>query len=120
MKDTFDLDILIPQKPQRRRNGTFAKGHIPHNKGKKWSEWMDGRKARRVRRGLKRTGRIDIGGWNKKPIIAMKDGKEYWFESAASAARTLNLISRNIRSVANGKRNHCGGWKFRFTNQTQH
>ena len=24
--------------------GRFLKGNTPHNKGKKWSEWMDGRK----------------------------------------------------------------------------
>ena len=81
---------------------------------------MDGRKHNKVRKNLLHNGRPDIGGWNKKHIIAMKDEKEYWFESATAAANALNLIRRNVSHVANGQRNHCGGWKFRWTTIEQH
>lgn len=117
---SYDLDCLIPAKPQRKANGMFTKGHIPHNKGKKWGEWMDGRKQRKVKKNLIHTGNPNIGGWNKKHIIASKDGKEYWFESATAAAKALNLIRRNICHVANGQRNLCGGWRFRYTENEQH
>ena len=30
-------------------NGRFLKGHVPHNKGKKWIEWMDMRKAKKIK-----------------------------------------------------------------------
>lgn len=81
---------------------------------------MDGRKQRKVRNMLIHKGRPDIGGWNKKHIIAYKEGNEYWFESASAAAKALNLIRRNISHVANGQRNRCGGWKFKWTENEQH
>ena len=55
-------------------NGRFLKGHVPHNKGKKWEEWMDMRKAKRVLRiGMKnlRKGNPDIPGWNKKKVVSV-------------------------------------------------
>ena len=121
MYDCFDLDALLPKKPQRKANGCFVKGYVPHNKGKKWSEWMpDGRKQRKVRNRLQHSGNPHLPGWNKKHIIATKDGRELWFESASAAASALNLIRRNISHVANGQRNHCGGWRFRWTQSVQH
>lgn len=33
-------------------NGRFLKGIIPHNKGKKWSDYIDGRKKRKMLKGL--------------------------------------------------------------------
>lgn len=100
-----------------RMNGQFLKGHEPFNKGKKWSDYMDMRKAKRIIRIAKQNlrGRSDIGGWNKKQIVAIKNGVFCGiFESSIHAGSVLNLISRNIRHVANGKRKHCGGYEFYF------
>lgn len=117
MNSCFDLDCLLGAKPKaQRNNGRFVKGMTPHNKGKKMSEWMpDGRHRRKIRNRLVHAGNMNLPGWNKKPIIAIKDGKEYWFESASAAAEALHLIRRNICHVANGERKHCGGWFFRYT-----
>lgn len=115
MNCNFDLDCLLGAKPKiQRNNGRFVKGMIPHNKGKKWNEWMDGRKQRKVRNCLIHTGNPTLPGWNRKAIIAIKDGKEYWFESSMMAAKKLNLCGRNIRHVAEGKRKSCGGFQFKW------
>lgn len=95
--------------------GRFLKGHIPHNKGRKWSEWMDGRKQRKVIRigskNLKRN--MNIGGWNKKAVIMLQeDGKHYYFDSSMTAGRATGIDSRNIRFCCNKKRKHAGGCRW--------
>lgn len=110
---SYDLDCLIPAKPQRKANGKFAKGHIPHNKGKKWCEWMDGRKARRVNRNLTHTGNPTLPGWNKKQVVGISiDGKACVFESSKDVERKLGIESRNVRGCCEGKRNLAGGLFF--------
>lgn len=38
---------IPPERPERNLvNGRFLKGHTPHNKGKKWADYMDMRKAK--------------------------------------------------------------------------
>ena len=95
--------------------GRFLKGHIPHNKGKGWSEWMDGRKAKKVLRiGMKNLkGRSDIGGWNKRPVVAvLEDGRYFYCESASKAAEITGLVRRNITHCCQGKRKHCGRFRW--------
>jgi len=99
------------------QNGRFLKGHVPHNRGKKWSEWLDGRKQRKIRRiGLKNLegkGRMDLGGWNARKVVALReDGKPFIFSSASEAGRITGLIGRNIIRCCQGKCKHCG--KFRW------
>lgn len=99
------------------RNGRFLKGIIPHNKGKKWSEYLDPATAERcLRAGLKNLhGRMDIGGWNKRPVMAiLDDGRYFWFESATAAAAATNLNRRNISACCAGKRNRCGRFRWFF------
>lgn len=129
MNCAFDLDCLVGYKPKKRPGNKFFKGHTPHNKGKKWSEWMSEDGKRKVLQTLDnyrpmaqkiRQERHPIGGINKKHVIASKDGRELWFESATHAARALSLIRRNISHCANGERKTCGGWRFRWTETEQH
>jgi hypothetical protein len=113
------MELYIePEIPKYNRlNGQFLKGHEPHNKGKKWSEWMDGRKAKKVLRIAKRNlkGRADFGGWNKKPIVAIKGDVFYGvFSSCIEASEKMKLQRRNISHVVNGNRKTCGGYKFFF------
>lgn len=93
-------------------NGRFLKGHIPHNKGKKWEDYMDMRKARKMKKCLelgRKQGNSMIAGYNKKAVIGIKDGKIIGvFESSVSAGDKLNLIARNIRHCCAGKRKRCG------------
>ena len=106
--------------PERRYrnaiNGQFLKGNTPHNKGKKWNEWMDMRKAKRVKRiGMRNLhGRSDIGGWNAQPVFAIdKDGNTVgWFASSRDAERKTGICARNIRAVLGGKRKHAGGYRW--------
>lgn len=117
----WDLDVMLGQKPKRTKAGKFFKGMTPHNKGKRWEEWMSEEAQKKVRANLVHCGRKTIGGENKRAVIATdKDGNEYWFESVADAARKLKLCRRNVQHVADGQRNHCGGWRFRHTDTIQH
>ena len=101
-------------------NGKFLKGHVPHNKGKKWSDYMDMRKAKRIKRIAKKNLKYNynIGGWNKKKVIGIKDGKIIGvFNSAHDAAKRLGLIRRNISHCCRGERNHCGGIRWFFESE---
>ena len=98
-------------------NGRFLKGHEPHNKGKKWDEWMDGRKQKRVRRiGLKNLKpRMDIGGWNKTCVIQMNAKGEYrLFSSQAMAGQITGIAKQNIGKVCRGERKKAGGFFWFF------
>ena len=112
----FELYVAKERAGRNAVNGRFLKGHTPHNKGKKWSEWMDGRKAKRVKRiALKNLrGRMDLGGKNAIPIYALdKDGNTLaWFASSKDAQRKTGICARNIRSVVAGKRKYAGGYKW--------
>lgn len=97
--------------------GRFRKGNVPHNKGKKWSEWMDGRKRNKVLKGLQRNGRKDIGGWSAKKIVCVKDGKVVGsFAHSNEAQEKTRIESRNIRSVCAGKRKTAGGFQWFYEN----
>lgn len=107
---------IEPERIQRNPiNGRFLKGLTPHNKGKSWNEWMDGRKAKRVKRIAMKNLKpnMNIGGWNKKAVIAEnEEGVTAWFESSIDAEKKTGICARNIRSVCNGKRKHAGGLKW--------
>lgn len=95
------------------KNGQFLKGHIPFNKGKKWSEWLDGRKAKRILKNLKHTGNPDLPGCNRKAVVAIdKEGTFCVFPSSMAASKALNVNSRNIRSVCSKRRKTAGGFLF--------
>lgn len=101
-----------------KKNGQFLKGHEPFNKGKKWEDYLPEEKIERMRKQILSMcgqGRKDIGGWNKKAVIAIKNGEFYgYFESCVSAADKLQVQRRNVSHVANGKRKRCGGYEFYF------
>ena len=110
------MELTDEGRPARNwKTGQFLKGHIPFNRGKKWSDYMDGRKAKRIKRiGMKNLkGRSDIGGWNKKPVVCvLDDGRWFVFESATKAAEQTGLIRRNITGCCQGKRKHCGKYRW--------
>ena len=113
------MELHLPSKIEitRRdpRTGRFMKGHEPWNKGKKAKEYLSQESYNRMIAGLSRQGRKDIGGQNKREIVAFKDNKFVGvFESSVAAGRKLNVCARNIRSVCHGKRKHAGGYRFFF------
>jgi hypothetical protein len=104
---------LPPEKIERNPvNGRFLKGHTPFNKGKKMSEWMDGRKIKKVMKCLElgRTGNPNIPGSNKRQVIGIRGGKIVGvYPSLDAAGRRLGLFSQNIRHCCRGRRKRCGG-----------
>ena len=51
----MSYELYIPQTYEGRNmvNGRFLKGHTPHNKGKKWSDYLTKRQQRRCAKGWK-------------------------------------------------------------------
>ena len=113
------MELYIPvERPQRNPvNGRFLKGHVPFNKGRKWSDYIDTEKAVRMLKGLEggRKGNPSMPGWNARPIVAVKDGRFMgWFRSSYDAERKTGIQGRNIRLCCNGKRRHAGGLRWFF------
>lgn len=106
---------LTPFSNRNAINGRFLKGSIPHNKGKKWKDYVDGRKKRKMLKGLelgRKQGNPKIAGANAIKIVAVKDGKFWPFNSSNHAQRVTGIQARNIRSVCAGKRKKAGGFQW--------
>ena len=95
----------IPKTDRNLKTGRFIKGMTPHNKGKKWSEWMDGRKQKRVKKqalanldkGRRTKGRL-YGGRPKRKVIAVTDEGEFFvFAHAKKAVEWSGGRPDNIR-----------------------
>ena len=95
----------IPKTDRNLKTGRFIKGMTPHNKGKKWSEWMDGRKQKRVKKqalanldkGRRTKGRL-YGGRPKRKVIAVTDEGEFFvFAHAKKAVEWSGGCPDNIR-----------------------
>jgi len=94
-------------------NGRFMKGHIPANKGRKWSEYLPKRKQNRCARGWANLDlhRCNGGGPNsgrpKKPVIALTDDGEFkYFSYTDAAARYFNGSRHNVARCC--RQNHLG------------
>ena len=107
---------LSPERKQRNAvNGQFLKGHVPHNRGKKWGEYMSRRSQERSSIGWKNvlvhTGKRSecCGRMKRKVIAVMPNGKWYSFGSIAEAANSTGSIRENIsrccRLNASGRKN---------------
>ena len=83
------------------RNGRFMKGHIPANKGKKWSDYMSRSAMKRCAKGWKNLDmhrpkeRADTAGRCRKQVVAvMDDGKWLVFPYIGAAAEWLGGCNR--------------------------
>lgn len=110
-------ELYIPiEKPNRNlENGRFLKGNVPHNKGKKWADYMDMRKARRIKRiavkNLVHKGQC--AGWNARPVVAIDNGRLAGvFPSSEEAGRKSGITARNIRHCCDKKRKRAGGYRW--------
>jgi hypothetical protein len=113
------MELYIPSEIEVKKcnpqNGRFLKGHEPWNKGKKAKDYMSAEAMERMLKGLEkgRVGNTIMCGWNKKPVVAIKEGKVVgFFESASKAGKELNIQDRNIRSVCDKRRKTAGGMQF--------
>ena len=113
--DAFEL-YLPPVKPERnRRTGRFLPGHEPHNKGKKWEEYVPKKSQRRMRKGWKNldkyrncNGRPDTAGRSRKEVVAVRNnGKYRIFDFIGAAAQWLGGSRENIgRCCRNNQERH--------------
>jgi hypothetical protein len=83
-------------------NGRFLKGHVPANKGKRWSDYMGKRAQKRAAKGWKnldlhrnKNGRPDTAVRCRKQVVAvMDDGSWLIFPYVGAAAEWLGCGSR--------------------------
>ena len=127
--ENYELNISTPPK---RINNWFPKGHIPFNKGKKWTDYLDMRKARRMKKNLeigRKSGNKNLPSANRRTVVAIKDGKLTAYRSATDAAiilkaKGIKINRRNICAVCHGKevtngkysyiRKKAGGYQWFF------
>ena len=87
-----------------RQNGRFLKGHVPANKGKKWSQFMSKRSQKRAAKGWKnlelyrnKNGRADTAGRSRKEVIAVTDeGRWLYFSYLGAAAKWIGGNRENV------------------------
>jgi hypothetical protein len=87
-----------------KQNGRFLKGHVPANKGKKWSDYMGKRAMKRAAKGWKnldlhhnKNGRADTAGRCRKQVVAvMDDGSWLLFPYIGPAAEWVGGSRENV------------------------
>lgn len=104
---------LPPERPQKdAKTGRFLPGIVPHNKGKSWGEWMDGRKHNRVRRIAMRNLQLHPHHFKKgeKPVNCRKvvgvfdDGRWVVYPDAVEASKCNGGNPANIRRTCRWNR----------------
>lgn len=117
------MELVIDRaRPQRNLvTGRFLKGHTPSNKGRKWSEWMSKKSQLHAMKGWKNLkGRRDIGGWNAKKVVMIReDGRWFVFSSASEAGRKTGIQDTNIRSYCRKKRRTAGGFRWFYESDNE-
>lgn len=85
-------------------NGQFLKGHVPFNKGKKWSEYMKKRAMKRSMKGWEnlrkyqpKTRPDNCGRCRKAVIAVMDDGRWVWLPYIGAAGEWINGCRENVR-----------------------
>jgi hypothetical protein len=87
-----------------KQTGRFLKGHVPANKGKKWSDYMGKRAQKRAAKGWKnldlhrnKNGRPDTAGRCRKQVVAvMDDGSWLVFPYLSPAAEWVGGNRENV------------------------
>ena len=84
-----------------KQTGRFLKGHVPANKGKKWSDYLGKRAMKRAMKGWKNVishrpkTRPDTAGRCRKQVVAvMDDGSWLVFPYVGAAAKWLGNGNR--------------------------
>ena len=101
----MSYELYMPQTCEGRNmvNGRFLKGHTPHNKGKKWADYLTKRQQRRCAKGWANVishrpkSRPDTAGRCRKAVIAvMDDGTWKVFPYLGMAAECVGGCRENI------------------------
>ena len=114
-----DSAYTLHLQPQVPNKGKFRSRNIPWNAGLTWNEMYDEETRERLKEHLRRISHLGSAGKghpHPKPVIQMdEDGNRlHWYASSVAAAKKLGLQDRNIRSVCEGKRPRCGGFRWKF------
>ena len=97
------------------QTGVFLKGHIPHNAGKKWDEWLSKEKQEKILEIGRKNLRVNKSLWgaNRRAVICVDEsGNHRYFESGKKAAEIMGLDANNITACCRGKRKHCGKYRW--------
>lgn len=85
------------------KTGCFAKGHVPANKGKKWSDYMGKRAQKRAAKGwanldkYRPTSRPDTAGRCRKKVVALFDNGHFKvFGFVGQAAKEFDGSRENV------------------------
>lgn len=117
------MELVIDRaRPQRNLvTGRFLPGHASFNKGKKWSEWMSKKSQLHAMKGWKNLkGRRDIGGWNARKVVMIReDGRWFVFPSASEAGRKTGIQDTNIRSCCRKGRRTAGGYRWFYESDNE-
>ena len=71
-----------------------------------------------IKNGL--TKRVDYAGRKKRPVIRISDTEEtVRFSSLAEAAKECHISRSNLCNVLKGKRNFCGGYRWKYANESE-
>lgn len=117
-------ELQIPKIKKINRNpvnGQFLKGHTPHNKGKKLSDYLTEEQVKEIMErfnSFPRKGNKKLYKYRCKPVVAIKDGKLCGvFESISEGCRRVGLASTsNICKALKGQRNYAGGYQWFYEN----
>jgi len=117
-----NYELYLEPVRDRKSNGQFVKGNIPHNKGKKWNDFVPLEKQEKCKKGLllgRILGNKNIAGWNSRKIVGIdENGRWCVFDSSRDAARKVQgcddaLIRRCCREKGI---HHHRGIKWFFEN----
>jgi hypothetical protein len=101
-------ELIFTERPplQNKVTGCYMEGHVPFNKGRRWSEYMSKRSQRRCARGWTNIDKFR----NKRAVVAITEDGVFVgrFESGMSAARASGAQPRNINSCCRKMRRHAG------------
>ena len=97
-----------------KQTGRYLKGHVPANKGKKWSDYMSKRSMKRAAKGWKnldlhrnKNGRPDTAGRCRKPVVAIRDdGSWCVLPFLGAAAEWCGGRRENVRRCCQNNSTH--------------
>lgn len=110
----------VVSRPQRGADGRFLNGSTPHNKGKRWDDYLTPEQQRRSRTTcFSSTYRPANGyrpansGVKPKPVICLDSfGRLYFFASLEKAAAVVNCTAPCIRRCCDSNRSLVPSRRF--------
>jgi len=113
----MELYIERERPVRNMQNGRFLPGFIPHNKGKRWDEWMSKpmreKRKKELAESLKKCDHSKCGGHNAKMIVGIQNGRFIGpFHGSMKAADYAGCFPEQIRNVCKGKGYTAGSIKW--------